>query len=172
MKKLLILCSFLVSIQMGWSQQSPCSTDSMYRQFDFWLGNWEAFSLKGQKSGDSKITSILDKCIILEEWTSASSQNGLTYSGKSFNTYNTASKQWQQTWVDNVGGTNEYLQGEYKDNKMVFISNPFAVSKETMAIRRLSFFNLGSQKVRQLGEISKDNGVTWAVEYDLEYRRK
>ena len=172
MKKLLLLCGLLVSTQIGWSQQSPCSADSVYRQLDFWLGEWEAFGLKGQKAGDSKISVILDKCVILEEWTSASSQNGLTYSGKSFNTYNAATRQWQQTWVDNTGGTTEYLKGTYKDHKMVFISNPFAVSKDATAIRRLTFFNLSPEKVRQLGEISKDNGVTWAVEYDLEYRRK
>jgi hypothetical protein len=41
-----------------------------------------------------------------------------------------------------------------------------------MAIRRLTFFNLSSDKVRQLGEISKNNGASFVTEYDLEYRRK
>jgi hypothetical protein len=41
-----------------------------------------------------------------------------------------------------------------------------------MAIRRLSFYNLSADKVRQHGEISKDNGANWKTEYDLEYRRK
>ena len=34
-----------------WSQR-PCSSPE-YRQFDFWLGEWEAFSTNGQKAGDS-----------------------------------------------------------------------------------------------------------------------
>jgi len=41
-----------------------------------------------------------------------------------------------------------------------------------MAIMRLTFFNLGPDKVRQFAQISKDNGNTWATKYDLEYRRK
>jgi hypothetical protein len=41
-----------------------------------------------------------------------------------------------------------------------------------MAVRKLTFFNIDKNKVRQLGEISKDNGITWITEYDLEYRRK
>jgi hypothetical protein len=36
----------------------------------------------------------------------------------------------------------------------------------------MTFTNLSPDKLRQHGEISKDNGVTWSTEYDLEYRRK
>ena len=76
--------------------QKPCSRPE-FRQFDFWIGEWEAFGKNGQKGGDSKISVILDSCVILEEWTSANAQQGLIYSGKSFNSYNAATKQWQQT---------------------------------------------------------------------------
>lgn len=150
------------------TKRSPCTTDPVYRQFDFWLGEWEAFALNGKKAGDSKIELILDSCIILENWTSAS--NG--YAGKSFNTYNSTTHQWQQTWVDNVGGSNEYLEGKLENNKMIFQTKPFMFSRDTMAIRRLTFYNLSPDKVRQHGEISKDNGSTWKTEYDLEYRRR
>ena len=151
--------------------QVPCS-DPEYRQFDFWIGEWEAFGKNGKKAGDSKISLILDSCIILEEWTSASVSRGIRYAGKSFNTYNALTKQWQQTWVDNVGGSTEYLQGSYENGKIIFKTNPFLVTKDTMAVRRLIFFNQGKNTVRQLGEISKDNELTWTTEYDLEYRRK
>ena len=153
------------------SAQLPCS-DPLYRQFDFWLGEWEAFGKNGKKAGDSKISLILDSCIVLEEWTSASVSRGVRYAGKSFNTYNALTKQWQQTWVDNVGGSTEYLQGRYENNKIIFKTNPFQLAKDTMAVRRLTFFNQGKNTVRQLGEISKDNELTWTMEYDLEYRRK
>lgn len=96
----------------------------------------------------------------------------MRYAGKSFNTWNRNSKQWQQTWVDNVGGSTEYLEGKYDDQKIIFQTKPFPFSKDTMAIRKLTFFNLSPDKVRQLAEITKDNGVSWQTEYDLEYRRK
>lgn len=170
MKKL-IASSVLLFLVAGAFAQRPCS-DPVYRQFDFWIGQWEAFSLNGTKAGVSKISLILDSCIILEEWTSANTFNGVTYTGKSFNTYNAVTKQWQQTWVDNVGGSTEYLKGKKTENKLVLQTEPFPFSKDTIAIRRLTFFDLGPEKVRQLGEISKNNGANWSTEYDLEYRRR
>lgn len=173
MKKIitLIIFSTLLSAANAQSSKLPCSRPE-YRQFDFWIGEWEAFGVNGKKAGDSKISLILDSCIILEEWTSASVQQGLRYAGKSFNTYNATTKQWQQTWVDNAGGTNEYMQGKFENNQIIFSSTPFKFSKDTMAIRKMTFTNLSPAKLRQHGEISKDNGITWATEYDLEYRRK
>jgi len=137
------------------------------QQFDFWIGEWEAFAPGGKKAGDSKISLILDSCIIFEEWTSASVQQGIRYAGKSFNTYNATTKQWQQTWVDNVGGTNEYLIGKFENNQIIYSSTPFKINKDTMAIRKMTFTNLSTDKLRQHGEISKDNGLTWITEYDL-----
>src|ERR1043165_5176176 len=100
-------------------QPNPCSTNPIYREFDFWLGEWEVYGIKGKKAGDSKIEMILDSCIILENWTSA---NG-GYAGKSFNTYNSATKQWQQTWVDNKGGSTEFLRGNGDKDKMTFYAD-------------------------------------------------
>lgn len=151
--------------------QLPCSAPA-YRQFDFWIGEWNVFAKNGNKAGDSKISVILDSCIILEEWTSASLTQGLRYAGKSFNKYNARTKQWQQTWVDNVGGSTEYLEGGSGKDEVVFRTKPFQFSKDTVAVRRLSFYKLDKDKVRQHAEISKDEGKTWATEYDLEYRRK
>lgn len=170
MRKIVLLLVVTCLSSAIWSQR-PCSGPE-YRQFDFWIGEWEAFGLNGQKAGDSKVSLILDSCIILEEWTSASVNQGIRYAGKSFNTWNAATKQWQQTWVDNVGGSNEYLQGKFLENKIVYRTSPFPFKKDSMAIRQLTFTNLSPVKVRQHGEISKDNGRTWFTEYDLEYRRK
>ncbi len=171
MRKFFITSFVLLLSQAIIAQKLPCS-NPVYRQFDFWLGEWEAFGKNGQKAGDSKITLILDSCVILEEWASASLQQGLRYAGKSFNTYNSATKQWQQTWVDNVGGTNEYLIGKFENNQIIYSSTPFKFNKDSMAIRKMTFTNLSKEKLRQHGQISKDNGLTWSTEYDLEYLRK
>jgi hypothetical protein len=154
------------------AQKSPCTTDPVYRQFDFWIGEWDVYAKNGKKAGDSKIDLILDSCIILENWKSANVSQGVYYAGKSFNTYNSTSKQWQQTWVDNVGGSTEFLEGHFENNKMILQTKPFQFSKDTVAVRRLTFYKLDVNKVRQHGEISKNGGRTWSTEYDLEYRRK
>lgn len=153
------------------SAQKPCDRPE-FRQFDFWIGEWEAYGPKGNKGGDSKISVIIDSCVILEEWTSAGTQNGFRYAGKSFNTYNLATKQWQQTWVDNTGNTTEYLRGEATDGKIIFYADNVTGSKGEKYMRRLTFTKLSNDKVRQFGEKSNDGGNTWSQEYDLEYRRK
>lgn len=172
MKKYLLLFVATLIATIAMAQSSPCASNPVYRQLDFWVGEWEAFGKKGNKAGDSKISIILDSCIVLEEWTSAASQRGLTYAGKSYNTYNAQTNQWQQTWVDNVGGSTAYLTGKLENGTMVFKTLPVARTKDTVEIQKLSFFNLGPDKVRQLFETSNDNGKTWFPTVDLEYRRK
>lgn len=172
MKKIFYLLLCMLGYIPAGAQGSPCGANPVYRAFDFWIGEWEAYGPKGNKAGDSKISLILDSCIVLEEWTSTGTAAGVTYAGKSFNTYNATTNQWQQTWVDNVGGSTAYLEGKAGENNMVFQTKPFVFKKDTMAIRKLSFYRLAPDKVRQHGEITKDNGGTWVTEYDLEYRRK
>jgi len=173
MKRISWLIFLSISFSVGHSQTSklPCNKPE-YRRFDFWIGDWEAYGVKGKKAGDSHISVILDSCVILEEWTSAGAQQGLIYSGKSFNSYNSATRQWQQTWTDNTGNTTEFLRGEASEGKIVYYADKVMGPKGETFLRRLTFTKLTSDKVRQLGERSDDGGKTWAVEYDLEYRRK
>jgi hypothetical protein len=170
MKTLLILVVFAVTYNGVKAQQTtnPCSSNRVYRQFDFWLGEWEVFGKNGQKAGESKIDLILDSCIILENWTSA--KGG--YAGKSFNTYNAASHQWQQTWVDNRGGTTEYLRGTADTNRITFYADTVHAATGKSFQRRLTFYKINTNTVRQHGERSVDSGTTWTTEYDLEYRRR
>jgi hypothetical protein len=57
-----------------------CSPE--YRQFNFWVGEWEVFNQKGEKVGTNKIVSMQDSCVIQENWVS----DGQT--GTSYNFYN------------------------------------------------------------------------------------
>jgi hypothetical protein len=170
MKKVLLIIFLSLGCKLTFAQK-PCEKDPIYNQFDFWLGEWEVYDLKGNIAGYSKITKILDNCVVLEEWTSAGAQQGLIFSGKSYNSYNAASKQWQQNWVDNTGGTTEYLIGYFENKAMHFTSRPFTLNGK-MAVRKLTFYKLDNNKVRQHGEVSYDDGKTWTTEYDLEYRNK
>jgi hypothetical protein len=159
-----LICQFLLA-------QKPCDANPKYSEFDFWVGEWEVYDLKGNIAGKSKISKILDNCVVLEEWISSSAQQGLVFSGKSYNSFNISTNQWQQNWVDNTGGNTEYLTGYFENDAMHFMSRPFLNGKKN-CIRKLTFFKLKDGKVRQLGEISSDEGKSWTIEYDLEYRRK
>ena len=170
-KGLLLILTLIMAFYMK-AQKTPCTTDPVYRQFDFWIGEWDVYAKNGKKAGDSKIDLILDSCIILENWKSANVSQGVYYAGKSFNTYNAATKQWQQTWVDNTGNTTEFLRGNGSDGKIVYYADKVMDPKGKSFMRRLTFTKLSNDKVRQFGERSDDEGKTWTTEYDLEYRRK
>lgn len=172
MKSLLILAILFYSITQLEGQTIPCGANNHYNDFNFWIGDWDVFDPKGNKAGSSKISRILDQCVILEEWTSANAQQGLVYTGKSFNTYDISTGEWQQTWVDNTGSSTEFLQGEFHEGKMVFQTTPQIIRPDSVVIQRLTFFALEENRVRQLGEISTNGGGNWTIQYDLMYHRK
>jgi hypothetical protein len=131
---------------------------------DFWLGDWVVETAQGKFAGHNRIELVLDGCIVLENWTG---QNG--YAGKSFNLYHRDSKTWEQLWVDNQGQLTRY-QGEAKGGDIFYRTESVEDGKKTL--RRMTFFQKGQDRIRQLGESSTDGGATWTVEYDLFYRRK
>jgi hypothetical protein len=164
----LLICIVHLDVNAQLQQRSPCQTNPRFRQFDFWIGEWEAYGLNGKKAGDSRIELILDSCVILENWTST--QQG--YKGQSFNTFNSITGKWQQTWVDNTGTIVYYSEGEFKDGKMMLGTKNEKQTDGTMKILRMIFTKLNDDKVRQFGESSTDGGQTWKADFDLEYRRK
>ena len=146
---------------------SPCSFQPESQQFNFWIGEWKVYNPQGQQSGTSKIEQILNECVIQENWIDFFGNKG-----KSFNFYNSETKQWQQTWVDDKGSVTEFINGKYLDNAMRFRSSRPIVNNGKKGVRRLTFFNTNVNEVRQLGEISYDKGKTWTTEYDLKYIRE
>ncbi len=144
---------------------TPCKSKPEYRQFDFWVGEWDVKNPQGKLAGTNSVQLILSDCVLFENWTSARGGNG-----KSFNVYNAAKGKWQQTWVDNSGGVLE-LTGEFKDNEMRFTGEtPAPGGKKTL--ERLTFTKINSDRVRQLWEQSNDGGKTWIVTFDGTYIRK
>ena len=76
----------------------PCSS-APYRQFDFWVGNWDVFGGATQTlAGTNVVKSLLDGCLVEENWTGAGG-----FRGRSLNAYDHAAKTWSQMWVDQGG---------------------------------------------------------------------
>jgi tetratricopeptide (TPR) repeat protein len=47
----------------------PCAYNSLNRQFDFWIGEWDVVTAEGANpAGTSKIELILGDCVIQENW--------------------------------------------------------------------------------------------------------
>jgi hypothetical protein len=145
-------------------QAGPCASQPQYKQFDFWVGEWEVTS-EGRKVGDSSIQRIVGGCIIYENYAQPDG-----YLGKSFNFFDAHLGKWRQTWVDAVGNMSEFV-GEYKDGAMRYEGETHRQRGEKV-LRRMSVYNLGSDRVRQYSERSTDGGKTWSVAYDFIYLRK
>ena len=85
-----------------------------YRQFDFYIGNWEVRNTGGRRVGTSEITSDAKGYLISGKW-----QGTDKTSGTSVSFYDPGDEVWKQTWVDGNGKVTR-LDGTFKDGEMVF----------------------------------------------------
>jgi hypothetical protein len=141
----------------------PCDK-AEHRQFDFWVGEWDVLS-QNEKIAESSIQQIIGDCVIYENYSQAD-----RYMGKSFNFYDSHLRKWRQTWVDANGMVSEFA-GEFKEGALRYEGESHFPDGRK-AKRKMTFFNLGPDRVRQLSEISRDDGKTWTAHYDLLYVRK
>jgi tetratricopeptide (TPR) repeat protein len=142
---------------------NPCKASAEFRQFDFWIGEWDAKNTQGVTVGSSSIQLILGNCVIFENWSTPVS------SGKSFNIYDKATKKWHQNWVDDKGNYTHYV-GEIIDGKMVYIADSIQNGKKSLL--KMTFSKLPNGNVHQHGESSTDEGKTWTTTFDFTYIRK
>ena len=143
---------------------SPCLSAPGFNQLDFWIGNWIVYNTSNTAIGMDTVHSVLDDCVIEEKWVR---NNGSR--GKSYNTYNPATRLWQKAWVDNRGNS-YYFIGEYKNNQLVFQGK--GRHKEKAAIFELTYFNrLADNSVRKVWQVSTDNGKSWAMIEDHTFRK-
>lgn len=148
-------------------QARPCENQPQYKQFDFWVGEWDVKqtgSETGPSAGASRIEKVSGGCAILENWESPG------FTGKSWNFYDVAAGNWRQIWVD-VSGRKAEFAGEYRDGAMRFEGEAITASGQRIK-SRMTFFNLDSNKLRQFAERSTDGGKTWTVTVDFTYLRK
>ncbi|MEO6303416.1 MAG: tetratricopeptide repeat protein [Bacteroidia bacterium] len=144
----------------------PCKKDPKKRLFDFWLGTWDVYTTQGnQLAGESVIENISEGCAILENYKSLGG-----YVGKSINFVNEKGE-WEQDWMGSDGHINRFYKGDFVESEMLFIfeKTDQAGNKK---IGKFHFYKIGDNTVRQMQESSADNGKTYAVDYDLTYKRK
>ncbi len=145
----------------------PCRSRPELQQFDFWIGEWDVKQTgaeDGPSVGSSRIESLVNSCVILENWESAG------FTGKSWNFFDRGTGKWRQIWID-VSGRKAEFSGEFKEKAMRF-EGEATLANGNKVKNRMTFFVLGADKVRQLAERTNDGGVTWVTTVDLTYLRK
>ena len=148
----------------------PCKADPRYRQFDFWIGDWDVRTTGLPPTGPAarnNITLEEGSCIVQEHWTGLGGGTG-----QSYNLFDRSMGKWRQTWVDSNGGQHDYV-GELTDGNMVFEGTTPAPNGQLGRVpTRLTLFHVSADSVRQLLQVSPDSGRTWRVAYDFTYVRR
>jgi tetratricopeptide (TPR) repeat protein len=144
-------------------KMAPCRQPE-YRQFDFWIGDWEVRAPQGPIVGRSSVTVEQEGCLLVEHWTSLKGAQ----TGTSFNYYNVHDKKWHQLYIDNSGNAESFpaMAGNLIGGRMVLLTD-----EKERPVSRWTWYVLGPGKVRQMAEQSSDGQKTWNITWDSEYFR-
>ena len=148
----------------------PCRAGAEFHRFDFWIGEWNV-SPWAQTGGDpasagvNRVTTMLDRCGILEEWTGTAGDKG-----SSINFYDTNRGKWRQIWIADNGNSLDY-EGDLINGEMRFTGWTKGPSGNRV-LQKLTFFAIAPDTVRQLFESSSDDGKTWTSGFDARYVRR
>jgi hypothetical protein len=162
MMRALLFCFALMPFTAE-AQVSACS-DPAYRQFDFWLGDWEVRKKDGGVAGHNRIEKVHGGCVLQERYSTPTG-----YTGESLNTYNPVTKMWHQTWVDN-GGLLLLLDGKLVDGRMV-LEGATTAAGGVVTRHRITWTPNPDGTVRQFWE-STDAAGKWTIAFDGLYKRK
>ncbi|MEZ5955779.1 MAG: hypothetical protein R3C27_01000 [Hyphomonadaceae bacterium] len=156
----------LASAAADTSPSTRCSAVE-YRQFDFWLGDWDTFETEdpnGPSIARAQITSLVDGCALHERYEQS---DGLV--GDSILSFDPVRRQWQQTWVTNRGSS-MILWGELRDGALVLEGEVHLHDGGTV-LQRITWRAEGDA-VRETAVLSRDGGVSWTPAFDVLFRRR
>jgi hypothetical protein len=145
------------------SVQSASCSASEYRQFDFWLGDWDAFDNDRPDTAVARIRvdSILDGCVVHEDYQDTNGSKG-----QSFSIYDASRKTWHQSWVTNRGRV-LIIEGTFQNGEM-FMTGVDRLNGQERHVR-------GTWKpipggVSEVASTSTNGGKTWTPWFDLLFR--
>lgn len=138
-----------------------------YRQFDFWLGDWDTFEaedLNGASIARAQITPLVDGCALHERYEQT---DGLV--GDSILSFDPVRRQWQQIWVTNRGSI-MVLWGELRDGALVLEGEVHLHDGGTV-LQRITW-RREEDAVRESAELSRDGGAHWEPAFDVVFRKR
>lgn len=150
--------ALLLLVAVGASAQGapPTCTDAAFHQFDFWVGDWEVTQADGSRAGHNRVESILDGCVVMENWEGAGGSTG-----KSFNMFDVRGDgKWHQTWVDGSGGRLDLVGGLDEEGRMV-LSGERPGREGGTVLHRITWTPRPDGTVQQHWQASKNGGETW-----------
>ncbi len=110
------------------------------RQFDFWLGEWDAVWEGG--SGTNRVEMGFDGKVVQENF------NAPDLIGMSVSVYDLERQLWCQTWVDNSGSYLDFT-GKFENEKMILTRD--AIVKGEICKQRMVWYNIKQVNLTGIG---------------------
>src|SRR5262245_54399821 len=165
-RKILATILALAGVASATAQAAtPACATGPFREFDFWVGEWDVRDADGKTAGANRITSEENGCVLIEHWKSI--QGG---HGQSYNYYDPATQKWNQLWIGL--GILLHMEGSFADGSMKLEGALQYLTQNKTTTLRGTWTALPDGRVRQLFEESTDGGKTWALWFDGYYTRR
>jgi hypothetical protein len=135
-----------------------------YRQFDFWVGDWDAFEVGAQDKppvARTHVDRMLGDCVLREDYVQ---NDGLH--GRSFTIYDAHRKLWHQSWVTNRGDM-LVIEGRLQGRRIV-LEGDQATADGRRRIR--ATWEPQGDGVRETAVVSTDGGHEWKPLFDIVFR--
>lgn len=133
-----------------------------YRQFDFWIGDWDVFEVDGTRPvAHVQVERSLDGCVLHELY---EDDSGLR--GESLSMFDRTRHVWHQTWMTN-GGQLVTVEGDWQEGVMSMRGRSSGNGEDSLV--RATWKPAGGS-VRETASTSRDRGHTWNKWFDLVFR--
>lgn len=150
------------------SPPAPCAEVEGFQLLDFWVGEWTVH-VGDQQVGTNRIDKILEGCAVSEDWRDARGGRG-----QSLFYFVPALEEWRQVWVTArataPGAVKEKRLIERLSDGSLRFQGEVPHGDGTSHLDRTTLTPLAGGRVRQLIEVSGDDGATWRATFDAEYR--
>lgn len=162
---------FLLAPGFSLAQEATpgCTEHPNMSHLDFWVGHWAVYKDE-KRVGASHIEKTLNDCAVLEHWTSKEGGQG-----KSLFYFDAQNGRWKQVWVTEhalrTGGVKEKAQVKNVPPPAMRFQGHIAHGEGQSYLDRTTLIPNKNGTVRQLIEISKDEGETWETTFDAVYMR-
>jgi hypothetical protein len=138
----------------------PCA-DPAYRQFDFWIGNWDVFDAERPTVvlAHARVDLILNGCVLHEVYEGIDG-----HKGESFSIYDATRKTWHQSWVNDRG----YLltiEGRFQGGSMILQGVDHLPNGNPRQVR--GEWRAAGRGAREAAARSTDGGVSWSPWFDI-----
>lgn len=142
---------------------APCA-DNAYRQFDFWVGNWDVVDADrpGIIVAHARVEAILNGCVLHEVYVDTDG-----HKGESFSIYDATRKTWHQSWVTDRGQLLT-IEGHLQGAAMILEGTDHLPDGTPRRVR--GEWRSENHGVREVAARSTDGGATWVPWFDLSFQ--